>query len=76
MSAGTLEEENPVSIAPDVSTEELLERARTLRPLFAEQVEETERLTHISEELHARVEEAGRGSPSTRRMRSSPRPAA
>ena len=54
-----IEEGVAVSIAPAASTEELLERARALRPLFAEQVEETERITHISEELHAKVEEAG-----------------
>jgi 3-hydroxy-9,10-secoandrosta-1,3,5(10)-triene-9,17-dione monooxygenase len=48
-----------VSIAPGVSSDELLERARELRPIFSEQIEETERLTHISEELHAKVEAAG-----------------
>lgn len=43
----------------NVTPEELLERARELRPLVEQQTAETERLTHISEELHQRFEEAG-----------------
>ena len=48
-----LQEGDQVTIAPDVksqdvTTEELLERARALRPIFSEKIEETERLTHIS----------------------------
>jgi len=42
-----------------VSNEELLRRARELRPLVEEQAAETERLTHISEDLHRRFEDAG-----------------
>lgn len=51
-----------MTIAPDaqsVTTEELLDRARALRPLFSDQIKQTEALTHISPELHAKVEEAG-----------------
>jgi len=53
-----------VTIAPDVksqdvTTEELLERARALRPIFSEKIEETERLTHIPEDLHEQLQEAG-----------------
>ena len=53
-----------MTIAPDVksqdvTTEELLERARALRPIFSEKIEETERLTHIPEDLHERLQEAG-----------------
>jgi 3-hydroxy-9,10-secoandrosta-1,3,5(10)-triene-9,17-dione monooxygenase len=53
-----------VTIAPDVktqdvTTDELLERARALRPIFSEEIERTEQLTHISEELHQRVQDAG-----------------
>ncbi len=45
--------------AEDVAPEVLLERARALRPAVEEQAAETERLTHISEALHERFEEAG-----------------
>ena len=48
-----------MSIAPDVSHDELLERARALRPVFAEKTEETEQLTHIPEDLHEKLQEAG-----------------
>ena len=53
-----------MTIAPDVksqdvTTEELLERARALRPIFSEKIEETERLTHIPEDLHEQLQEAG-----------------
>ena len=43
----------------EVAGEELLERARKLRPLVEQQAAETERLTHISEDLHRRFDEAG-----------------
>jgi 3-hydroxy-9,10-secoandrosta-1,3,5(10)-triene-9,17-dione monooxygenase len=42
-----------------ITPRELLERARALRPLVEEQTAETERLTHISEDLHRRFDEAG-----------------
>ncbi|HEX5420478.1 MAG TPA: acyl-CoA dehydrogenase family protein, partial [Gammaproteobacteria bacterium] len=45
--------------AKQVAAEELLERARELRPLVEEQAAETEKLTHISQELHRRFDEAG-----------------
>jgi 3-hydroxy-9,10-secoandrosta-1,3,5(10)-triene-9,17-dione monooxygenase len=45
--------------AEEPTAEELLERARALRPLVEEQAAETERLTRISEDLHRRFEEAG-----------------
>ena len=52
-----------MTIAPDVKTgvtsEELLERAHALRPIFSQEIEKTNELTHISPELHAKVEEAG-----------------
>jgi 3-hydroxy-9,10-secoandrosta-1,3,5(10)-triene-9,17-dione monooxygenase len=38
---------------------ELIERARELRPFVEQQAAETERLTHISEGLHDRFERAG-----------------
>lgn len=43
----------------DVTPEELLRRARELRPLVEERTAETERLTHISEEVHGWFEKAG-----------------
>jgi 3-hydroxy-9,10-secoandrosta-1,3,5(10)-triene-9,17-dione monooxygenase len=43
----------------DATSTELIERARALRPLVEERTGETERLTRISEELHARFDEAG-----------------
>jgi 3-hydroxy-9,10-secoandrosta-1,3,5(10)-triene-9,17-dione monooxygenase len=43
----------------EIAAGELLERARNLRPLVEQQAEETERLTHISEDLHRRFDEAG-----------------
>ena len=42
-----------------ITPRELLERARALRPLVEEQTAETEGLTHISEDLHRRFDEAG-----------------
>jgi 3-hydroxy-9,10-secoandrosta-1,3,5(10)-triene-9,17-dione monooxygenase len=48
-----------VSIAPDVSNDELLERARSLRPVFSDKIEETDQLTHIPEDVHDKVEAAG-----------------
>ncbi len=46
-------------VGEEVSASELLNRARELRPLVEQQAAETERLTHISEDLHRRFEEAG-----------------
>jgi 3-hydroxy-9,10-secoandrosta-1,3,5(10)-triene-9,17-dione monooxygenase len=53
-----------VTIAPDVragdvETQELMERARSLRHVFAERVEETEALTHIPPDVHEQVQAAG-----------------
>jgi 3-hydroxy-9,10-secoandrosta-1,3,5(10)-triene-9,17-dione monooxygenase len=45
--------------ATDVTPEELLERARALRPKLAERQEQTEALTHYSPELHEDFERAG-----------------
>jgi 3-hydroxy-9,10-secoandrosta-1,3,5(10)-triene-9,17-dione monooxygenase len=62
MSGRTCQEGDPVTIAADaegVTTEELLQRAHELRPLFSDSIEETEQLTHIPEALHAKVQEAG-----------------
>lgn len=47
------------SSAEQVTPEELLERARALRPLVEERAAETEQLTRISEQLHRRFDEAG-----------------
>lgn len=47
------------SRAQEFTAGHLLDQARTLRPLVEQQASETERLTHISEELHGRFEEAG-----------------
>ena len=46
-------------VGEPITPEELLERARALRPLVEERAEETERLTHIPEDLHRRFDEAG-----------------
>jgi len=46
-------------VGEEVTAGELLDRARELRPLVEQQALETERLTHISEELHSRFEQAG-----------------
>lgn len=45
--------------ADPATAEELLERARELRPFVEQQTAETERLTHVSEELHRRFDDAG-----------------
>ena len=50
---------NPVLSAMKIAAEELLDRARKLRPIVEEQAAETERLTRISEDLHGKFEEAG-----------------
>jgi 3-hydroxy-9,10-secoandrosta-1,3,5(10)-triene-9,17-dione monooxygenase len=47
------------STSAEIAPEELLERARNLRPIVEAQVEETEKLTRISEDLHRRFEQAG-----------------
>ena len=44
---------------PTATAEELIHRAKELRPLVEECTEETEQLTHIPERLHAKFEEAG-----------------
>ncbi len=46
-------------VGEEIAAEELLDRARTLRPIVEQQAAETERLTHISEDLHRQFEEAG-----------------
>jgi 3-hydroxy-9,10-secoandrosta-1,3,5(10)-triene-9,17-dione monooxygenase len=43
----------------NATSAQLVERARALRPFVEEQTAETERLTHISADLHARFDEAG-----------------
>lgn len=45
--------------AEQVTADDLLDRARALRPVVEEHAAETEHLTRISEELHRRFEEAG-----------------
>jgi 3-hydroxy-9,10-secoandrosta-1,3,5(10)-triene-9,17-dione monooxygenase len=45
--------------AEQITAEELLERARELRPFVEQQTAETERLTHVSEALHRRFDDAG-----------------
>ncbi len=46
-------------VGDEIAAEELLDRARKLRPIVEEQAAETERLTRISEDLHGKFEEAG-----------------
>jgi 3-hydroxy-9,10-secoandrosta-1,3,5(10)-triene-9,17-dione monooxygenase len=55
----TATDPSTIRVGGVLSNEELLRRARELRPLVEEQAAETERLTHISEDLHRRFEEAG-----------------
>jgi 3-hydroxy-9,10-secoandrosta-1,3,5(10)-triene-9,17-dione monooxygenase len=57
--AGTMTVATNLSLRTDVSSGELIQRARALRPLIEQQSSETERLTHISPELHSRFDEAG-----------------
>jgi 3-hydroxy-9,10-secoandrosta-1,3,5(10)-triene-9,17-dione monooxygenase len=49
----------PTPGAPDANAEALLRRARELRPIVEEHAEETNELTHISEEIHNLYEQAG-----------------